>query len=96
LRHFILEKKVVSLEEGIRRITSLPAEQIGLEKRGRLAPGYCADVVIFSPDKLNDNATMKEPNVYPTGIQTVLVNGVKALHNDERNKNHAGQVLRLS
>ena len=96
LRHFIFDKKILSLEEGIRRITSLPAEQIGLKNRGRLAPGYCADVVIFSPDKLNDTATMKEPNVYPTGIQTVLVNGVKALHNDERNKNHAGQVLRSS
>jgi len=94
LRCFILEKKALSLEEGIRRITSLPAEQIGLKERGRLAPGYCADVVIFVPDELNDNATMKNPNVYPSGIQTVLVNGVKALHNGERNKNHAGQVLR--
>ncbi len=96
LRRFVLEEKALSLEEGIRRITSLPAEQIGLKDRGRLAPGYCADVVIFAPDELNDNATMKEPNVYPSGIQTVLVNGVKALHNGERNKNHAGQVLRSS
>lgn len=96
LRRFILEEKALSMEEGIRRITTLPAEQIGLKERGRLAPGYYADVVIFAPDELNDNATMKKPNVYPTGIQTVLVNGVIALHNGERKKNHAGQVLRSS
>lgn len=96
LRCFILEAKALSLEEGIRRITSLPAEQIGLKERGRLAPGYCADVVIFAPNELNDHATMKAPNVYPSGVHTVLVNGVIALHHGERNKNHAGQVLRSS
>ena len=96
LRQYIHEKRALSFEEGIRRITSLPAEQIGLKDRGLLIPGYCADVVIFVPDKLDDDATMKEPNVYPSGIQTVLVNGAIALHNGERNKNHAGQVLRSS
>jgi len=94
LRQYILDEKALTLQEGIRRITSLPAEQIGLTDRGLLAPGYQADVVVFNPEELGDEGTMKNPNVYPTGIRTVLVNGVMALQDGKRNKDHAGHVLR--
>ena len=93
LREFILEKHVLSLEEGIRRITSLPAEQIGLKNRGVIAPGAFADLTVFSPKTLSDTATFANPNVYPEGISYVIINGSITLNHGIYTQDHSGQIL---
>ncbi len=66
---------MLSLEEGIRRITSLPAEQVGILERGLIRAGYYADLVIFDPDAIIDRATTTAPHVTSSGIEKVWVNG---------------------
>lgn len=94
IREFVQDKKLLSLSEAIRRMTSLPASQIGLEKRGTLAEGFYADILIMNPEQLNDTATFENPTVYPQGINTVIVNGKIALHENVRSSEHSGEVLR--
>ncbi len=75
LGHYIRDRQVLSLEEGIRRITSLPAEQVGILERGLIRAGYYADLVIFDPDAIIDRATTTAPHVTSSGIEKVWVNG---------------------
>ncbi len=86
LGRYVREAKVMSLAEGIRRLTSLPARQMGLRGRGRLAPGYAADVVVFDPARIQDHATFDKPHQYATGVSDVLVNGRAVL----RGGDHTG------
>jgi N-acyl-D-aspartate/D-glutamate deacylase len=88
------DKKVLSREEGLRRITSLPASRVGLTDRGRLIPGAAADVTLFDLEKVKDNSTIANPNVYPDGFEHVIVNGVTAFSRGQRTPDHAGKVLR--
>ena len=71
------------LEEGIRRLTSFPAETLGLQRRGRLQTGYFADLVLFDPETVDDKATFEEPHLYAVGIEAVWVNGVQVLRDGE-------------
>lgn len=96
LRTFILEKNLLSLPEAIRRLTSLPALQAGIRDRGLIKKDYCADIVIFSPEKLNDDATFADSAHYPKGINTVLINGQIALHENVRASEQSGMVLRAN
>lgn len=96
LRRFVREKEVLSLPEAVRRLTSLPAGQIGLSQRGLLHTGYFADITIFRLENMHDEATLSEPAVYPHGIEAVFVNGLWAYKNGARNPMHSGQVLRNS
>ena len=66
----------MSLPEAIRKMTTPPARRLGLTRRGRLAPGYAADLVVFDPDTIADTATFEAPHSYPTGVAHVAVNGV--------------------
>ncbi|SFR50515.1 N-acyl-D-aspartate/D-glutamate deacylase [Robiginitalea myxolifaciens] len=75
LSHFVRERGVISLEEAIRRLTALPATNLGLDRRGQLQPGFFADVVVFNADSIQDKATFEEPHQYATGMEYVLVNG---------------------
>ncbi|MBU2488172.1 MAG: amidohydrolase family protein [Proteobacteria bacterium] len=75
LSEYARNKGYISLAEGIRKCTSLPAQQLGLANRGRIAPGYWADLVVFSPPDLGTTATAENPECFPTGIEYVLVNG---------------------
>ena len=79
LAHYVREEGVLSLEEAIRRLTSLPASNLGLEGRGLLKPGYFADVVVFDPETIQDHATFEAPHQYATGVEHVFVNGVQVL-----------------
>lgn len=90
---YVREDHILTLEEAVRKMTSLPADQLGLYDRGRIAPGMAADIVIFDPDKIQDTATFKTPAVYPKGIDTVLVNGVLAVDHGRSTGELAGQVL---
>lgn len=79
LGKFSREEGLFPLEEAVRRLSSLPAQNLKLKNRGQLQPGYFADVVIFDPAKVKDHATFREPHQYATGIEHVLVNGVQVL-----------------
>lgn len=82
------------LAEAVRRITSLPAETLGLANRGHLAPGKAADLSLFDPDTISDRATFDEPKQFSVGVTHVLVNGRFAIRDGEHRGTLAGRVLR--
>jgi len=86
LGKYVRDEKVIPMQEAIRRLTSLPASNLKLIKRGSLSVGNFADIVIFDPDSVQDKATFDEPHQYAEGIIHVLVNGVQVLENG----NHTG------
>jgi N-acyl-D-amino-acid deacylase len=94
LGRYVRDEKVISLSEAVRRLTSLPAENLSLADRGRLKPGYFADIVVFDPATVQDHATFERPMQYSTGVQHVLVNGELALENGEPTVARPGRVLR--
>jgi N-acyl-D-amino-acid deacylase len=79
LGKYVRDEKVLTLPEAIRRLTSFPAENLRIERRGRLAPGYYADIAVFDPVTIQDHATFEEPHQFATGMQHVFVNGVQVL-----------------
>jgi N-acyl-D-aspartate/D-glutamate deacylase len=81
LGHYVREKRSLSLEEAIRRMTSLPAAILGLHDRGVLREGAFADIVVFDSEAIIDRATLEEPRVPPQGMELVLVNG-KAVYRE--------------
>src|SRR5262249_7372403 len=83
LGKYVREEKLVSLEEAIRKLTSLPATNLGLDHRGLLKEGYFADVVVFEPETIADRATYERPHQYAVGMKHVFVNGVQVLKNGE-------------
>lgn len=94
LRRYSLDKGLFSLEEAVRKMTSLPAQRIGIKDRGVLAKGMAADVVVFDPNTVADQATYEDSHRYPVGIKHVLVNGLITIEDGEHTKERAGQVLR--
>ncbi len=75
LGKYVREEKVISLEDAIRKMTSLPAARLGLKKRGLIKEGFAADLVMFDPKKIIDKATYTNPHQFPEGIEYVIVNG---------------------
>jgi len=94
LGKYVRELKIMSLEESVRKMTSLPAARFGLSERGRLTPGSFADVVLFDAASVKDEATFREPHQYASGFEMVLVNGVVVLERGERSYDLPGKVLR--
>ncbi len=94
LGKYVREEGVLPLEEAIRKLTSLPAANLKLQNRGRLAPGYFADIVIFDPATITDHATFAEPHQLASGVKHVLVNGVLSLENGEATDARPGRVVR--
>ena len=94
LARYVREEKLMSWEEAIRRMTSLPASNLKLNKRGSLQVGYFADVVVFDPEKIQDHATFEKPHQYSTGVQHVLVNGVTVVRDGEHTGAKPGRALR--
>ena len=88
------EDGVVSLEEAVRRMTSLPADNIGIRDRGRLAKGFFADVVVFDPATVQDHATFEDPHHYSTGVHHVFVNGEQVVADSEHTGATPGRVVR--
>lgn len=91
---YIREERLCSLSEAIRRITLLPATTFGIARRGRIAEGYFADLVIFDPATVRDNATFTEPFLRSEGIFAIVVNGEAAFLDGVFTNRHAGKVLR--
>ncbi len=94
LGRYVREKGILSEAQAIYKMTGLPASRIGLKDRGRIAPGYFADITIYDPETVGDRATFDEPHQFAAGISTVLVNGKIALDSNGPNTARAGRVLR--
>lgn len=94
LAKYALRDGVLRLEDAVRKMTSLPASRLGLADRGFLKPGAAADVVVFSPVTLNDEATFETPKRYPTGVEQVIVNGVRVVADGEHTGRKPGAVLK--
>jgi N-acyl-D-amino-acid deacylase len=94
LGKYVRDEKLVSLEEAVRRLSALPAENLGLDRRGRLAPGMFADVVVFDPATIADRATFEKPHQYAVGMRHVFVNGVQVLKDGEHTGATPGRALK--
>jgi N-acyl-D-amino-acid deacylase len=94
LGKYVRDEGVITLENAIRKLTTLPAENLKLTRRGALEPGYFADVVVFDPATIMDHATFDAPHQYATGVQHVFVNGVQVLSDGEHTGALPGRVVR--
>lgn len=94
LGKYIRDENVISIEEAVRKLTSLPASNLKINKRGSLTEGYFADLAIFNPDTIQDHATFAEPHQYSTGMVHVFVNGQQVLKDGEHTGATPGQVVR--
>ncbi len=92
---YVREKRLVSLEEAIRKMTSLPASTFGLWDRGLLRPGMAADLVIFDEKTVSDRATFQQPKQYAAGIDWVIVNGQVVIEKENHTGARPGHILRL-
>lgn len=94
LGHYVRDRGTVRLSEAVMKMTSMPAQRLGLGDRGILRPGMKADLVIFDPRTVADRATYSDPFQYPTGVERVFVNGRQTVDRGEHLGTRAGQVLR--
>jgi N-acyl-D-amino-acid deacylase len=94
LGRYVREEQLITLQEAVRKLTSLPAENLRIAQRGRLEPGYFADVVVFDPATIADHATFEAPHQLSTGVEQVFVNGVQVLRDGEHTNARPGQVVR--
>jgi N-acyl-D-amino-acid deacylase len=93
LAEYVRDQKVISLEEAIRRMTSLPAQKFQLHDRGLLREGYAADIVIFDEKEVQDVSTYEKPHAYSKGFHYVIVNGTLTVDNEKHNGTRAGKAL---
>jgi N-acyl-D-aspartate/D-glutamate deacylase len=91
---FARERGLMTLAEGVRRLTSLAADRMGLKERGRIARGAFADLVLFDPARLTDRSTLAVPEAPPSGLMHVVVNGEVAVRDGRATGARAGRVLR--
>jgi N-acyl-D-amino-acid deacylase len=94
LGKYVRDEKVITLEEAVRKLTSLPAENLKIKKRGALKTGYFADLAIFDPAVIRDNATFEKPQQYASGMVHVFVNGVQVIKDGEHTGAKPGRVVR--
>jgi N-acyl-D-amino-acid deacylase len=94
LGKYVREENVITLQEAIRRMTSLPAYNMAITDRGELSEGFHADIVIFDPARIADKATFEEPHQYAVGMRHVFVNGVQVLDNGRHTGETPGRVVR--
>ncbi len=91
---YVRDDKLLTVEDAVRKMTSLPAENLGIQRRGMLKPGYFADVVVFDPQTIQDHATFEKPRQYATGVSGVWVNGVEVIRDGEHTGAKPGRVVR--
>ena len=90
---YVRGKKLLSLPEAIKKMTSMPAAKMGLKKRGAIKKGNYADIVIFESSKISDIATYIKPKQYPEGIDHVIVNGKVIIERGKHTEELPGKVL---
>jgi N-acyl-D-amino-acid deacylase len=93
LGKYVRDEKVITLQEAVRRLSGLPAANLGLDHRGFLKPGMFADVVVFDPRTIADKATFEQPHQYAVGVKHVFVNGVQVLKDGEHTGKFSGRAL---
>ncbi len=94
LGRYVREENLISLEEAIRRMAALPAENLSIRRRGRLEEGYFADIVVFDPATVTDRATFESPHQYATGVEHVFVNGEQVVRDGDHTGATPGRVVR--
>lgn len=94
LGQYVRDEKIIPLEDAIRKLSSLPCEGLRIQRRGKLAPGYFADIVVFDPATIQDHATFENPHQYATGVSDVWVNGKQVLKNGEHTGVTSGRFVR--
>ena len=94
LQRYVREEKLLRLEEAVRKMTSYPAQTMGLFNKGVVRPGADADLVVFDPDTVRDRSTVEDPIQYPEGIEYVLVNGHMVVERGTFTGEMAGRVVR--
>ena len=93
LGKYVREEKALTLEEAIRKLSSLPATNLGLDHRGFLQEGMFADIAVFDPATVADRATFEKPHQYSVGMKHVFVNGVQVLKDGEHTGAKPGKAL---
>jgi N-acyl-D-amino-acid deacylase len=93
LGKYVRDEKLLPLEKAIRKLTSLPAANLGLDRRGQLREGFFADVLVFDPKTIADRATYEKPHQYAVGMRHVFVNGVAVLKDGEHTGATPGRAL---
>ena len=93
LGKYARDEKLLSLGEAVRRLSFLPATNLGLDHRGLIADGMFADLVVFDPERIADHATFAEPHQYAVGVKDVLVNGIQVLKDGEHTGATPGRAL---
>ena len=96
LGHYVRERKILTLSQAIKKISSMPASKLGLRNRGSIRPGNYADIVVFDPNNIADKATFIDPHQYPVGIDYVLVNGTVVVDHGKHTEKLPGKVLSYS
>ena len=94
LAKYVRTDSVLTLPDAIRKLTSLPAKNLNIARRGTLAPGFHADVVVFDPATIQDHATFERPHQYATGVSQVFVNGVQVIRDGEQTGAKPGRAVR--
>ena len=93
LGRYVRERKTLTLEDAIRRMTSLPAQRFRIDDRGLLRVGYAADILVFDEKTVSDKATYERPHAYSVGFKYVMVNGKLTVENGKHNEMKAGQII---
>jgi N-acyl-D-amino-acid deacylase len=93
LGRYVRDDKLLPVEEVIRKLTNLPATNLGLDLRGQLRKGFFADVVVFDAKRIIDHATFEKPHQYATGVRHVFVNGIPVLKDGEHTGTKPGRAL---
>jgi N-acyl-D-amino-acid deacylase len=93
LSTYVRDEKVISLEDAVRRMTSLPAQKFGLNDRGLLRQGYAADILIFDEKEVQDLSTYDKPHAYSKGFKYVIVNGQVVVENEKHLGTRSGRAL---
>jgi N-acyl-D-amino-acid deacylase len=96
LGRYVREKRLCTWQEAVRKMTSLPADFLGLKDRGRIKEGMAADIVIFNPETVIDRATFSDPHQYPKGIEYVITNGTIVIQQEKHTGALSGKILRHS
>ena len=96
LGHYVRDLRLLSLPTAIYKMTGGPAAALGLIERGLIRENYRADITVFDPETIADRATYDDPHQYPTGIETVVVNGIIVVDGGEHVGTRPGHVLRRS
>jgi N-acyl-D-amino-acid deacylase len=96
ISEYVKKRRVLTLEDAVRKMSGWPSQRMGLGDRGLIREGMRADIIVFDLDKLKDTATYEQPIAAPIGIDDVIVNGVPAIEAGKMTGAKAGKVLRHS